>query len=274
MRIAVFRGWLTINVGTDPTYALVERLRALGHDVLHVTAVASPVQVIEGPLERDLVSSEAVASFDPQALVVVIPNSTHRYYPHELIEMVVRAGGTIVYLGPAGGDCAGDAPAIRFLAARGFYFQSLTPKGPQPIRSWGAASINLRPDGQGTVPLDGVYFLEVRTPYVLAEQTEQMPLLEVPTQECCTWDGIPVPDGMGLIAAVRVAAGREVLLTGDWLSPSSLAAWSCNFQLIANLLMGAPSGNLQPLAWPMSQGVRSGLQWRSAPPRSVVRSLT
>lgn len=246
MRVAVFRGMPTIN-GSDSSEPLVDRLRGLGHQVLHITAVAPPGRAVPEALKRDLVSPEALASFAPQALVVVIPEPTHESFPRALIEEVVRAGGPVVYLGPAGGACPSDAPAVRFLAGRGFYFQSLTPNGPRPIRSRSAPGIRLRPTGPAPVTLDGVHFVDVGTPYVLADQPGQTTLLEVSTDACCTWDGLPVPDGMGLIAAVRASAGLEALMTGEWFTPPSLAALACNLQLIVNLLAAAgPSGAPRP----------------------------
>ncbi len=259
MRIAVFRGSLTLNRGTDPSTQLVDRLRSLGHDMLHLSAVARPNQEITELLERDLASAEAVASFDPQALAIVIPSPTHESFPRELIEKTVGAGGSVVYVGPAAGNCPGNAPAIRFLAGRGFYFQSLASPGPQPIRSLHGYEIRLRPVERATVPMQGVYFLEVRAPYVLANQPGQTTLLEVPTKECCTAEGSPLPDGMGVIAAVRASAGQEALLTGDWLTPSSLAAWSCNFQLIANLLTGGrPADASEHFPRPANSTPRAG----------------
>ena len=129
------------------------------------------------------------------------------------------------------------------MARRGFFFQSLTASGPQPLRTWSGAWIHLTRNtlplhrGMPTGAFGGVYFLGVRTPYVVAGRRGQTPLLDIPTESCCFRDGKPLPKEFGQIAAMR---GTEILLTGDWFSPPSLTILACNVQFIVNLLTTAP----------------------------------
>lgn len=236
MRIAIFRGRLTINRGPDLSSLLVKRLQSLGHEVLHATAVAKAGQPIPAALEHDLVSAESVATFNPEVVVVEIPDPGHKSFPRELIEKTIQAGGSIMYLGPAGGAEMSDAPAWQFLAERGFFAQSITAQGPRPIRSVSAARVLIPSVGLLQAARRGVPFVEVRTPYVVSQQVKQACLVEVTPEHFCTWDGSHLSDGMNRIAALRETNGREMLLTGDWLSPSSLALLACNLRFVVNLL--------------------------------------
>src|SRR5579859_5710574 len=121
MRVAVVSGRPRLPGSSDPTGPLADRLRELGHEVLHIAAVASPGTTF--PEALGVASPETVTSFDPQALVLVILDVGGGHFPRDLIQKVVEGGGTAVYLGPE--PASRITGAVQFLAQRGFYFQSL-----------------------------------------------------------------------------------------------------------------------------------------------------
>jgi hypothetical protein len=242
MRAVVFRRSLTINGGEDPSGLVVERLRAMGHEVLHTTAVCPAGQAVPDPLSRDLIPADHLEELAPQALVLFLapPDGP---LPREAIKRTVQSGGCILYvLGPCPGDEMRDGLTLRWLAERGFFFESMHPSGARPLRRLDGQAMHfsrkaLAASGLAPDILHGVHYIDIRHPFVISAMRGPAILLSVAGEECCTVDGLALPPGPWPIAASCTGGGREVLVTGDWYFLPSQASRQCNAQFLANLAM-------------------------------------